>query len=107
MSQGLRQGWKELDSKTMGPRQSLVPVVEAHTAHDGGGGQWLQAIEGSSAISHPTLSPAGPGRGPPDVEAWELRGGLQSVQQELAQCTEQRDQAVAKVSMGESRGKMG
>ncbi|EMP25767.1 Centromere protein F [Chelonia mydas] len=46
----------------------------------------------------------GLGRGPPDVEAWELRGGLQSVQRELAQCTEQRDQAVAKVSALEQRG---
>ncbi|TFK12015.1 Centromere protein F [Platysternon megacephalum] len=56
--------------------------------------------ENSQGIPSPGEEPreenAGPGHGPPDLEAWELRGGLQSVQQELTQCTEQRDQAVAK-----------
>ncbi|XP_044879362.1 rootletin-like [Mauremys mutica] len=63
--------------------------------------------ENSQGIPSPGEEPreenAGPGRGPPGVEAWELRGGLQSVQQELAQCTEQRDQAVAKVRALERR----
>ncbi|XP_034633873.1 actin cytoskeleton-regulatory complex protein PAN1-like [Trachemys scripta elegans] len=63
--------------------------------------------ENSQGIPSPGEEPreenAGPGRGPPDVEAWELRGELQSVQQELAQCTEQRDQAVTKLSALERR----
>ncbi|XP_030426345.1 rootletin-like [Gopherus evgoodei] len=46
---------------------------------------------------------AGLGHGPPGMETWELRGGLQSVQRELAQCTEQRDQAVTKVRALERR----
>ncbi|XP_038264971.1 WW domain-binding protein 11-like [Dermochelys coriacea] len=63
--------------------------------------------EDSQRIPSPREEPreenAGPGRGPPDMEAWELRGELQSVQRELAQCTEQRNQAVAKVSALERR----
>ncbi|XP_065409039.1 uncharacterized protein LOC122173687 isoform X2 [Chrysemys picta bellii] len=63
--------------------------------------------ENSQGIPSPGEEPreenAGPGQGPPDMEAWELRGELQSVQQELAQCTEQRDQAVTKVSALERR----
>ncbi|KAG6939502.1 hypothetical protein G0U57_001602 [Chelydra serpentina] len=61
--------------------------------------------EDSQGIPSPGEEPreenAGLGRGPPDQEAWQLSGRL--AQQELAQCTEQRDQAVAKVSALERR----
>ncbi|XP_075795170.1 uncharacterized protein LOC106732466 isoform X2 [Pelodiscus sinensis] len=63
--------------------------------------------EDSQGIPPPGEEPReeneGPGCGPPDTEAWESRGQLQSVQQELAQCTEQRDQAVSKVSALQGR----
>ncbi|XP_053890099.1 rootletin-like [Malaclemys terrapin pileata] len=90
-------------SSTLGEEPLMHRGAAWHSVPPGG----PAPPENSQGIPSPGEEPreenAGPGQGPPDMEAWELRGELQSVQQELAQCTEQRDQAVTKVSALERR----
>ncbi|CAM2116851.1 unnamed protein product [Caretta caretta] len=89
------------------PKLGEEPLIHRgaawHSVPPGGPAPTEDSQRIPSHREEPREENSGPGRGPPDVEAWELRGGLQSVQQELAQCTEQRDQAVAKVSALERR----
>nr|XP_032660224.1 rootletin-like isoform X2 [Chelonoidis abingdonii] len=88
---------------TLGEEQLVHREAAWHSVPPGG----PAPPENSQGIPSPGEEPreenAGPGHGPPGMEAWELMGGLQSVQRELAQCTEQRDQAVAKVRALERR----
>ncbi|CAM5154685.1 unnamed protein product [Natator depressus] len=89
------------------PKLGEEPLVHRgaawHSVPPGGPAPTEDSQRIPSHREEPREENSGLGRGPPDVEAWELRGGLQSVQRELAQCTEQRDQAVAKVSALERR----
>ncbi|CAM4701025.1 unnamed protein product [Lepidochelys kempii] len=90
-------------SPKLGEEQLVHRGAAWHSVPPGGPAPTEDSQRIPSHREEPREENSGPGRGPPDVEAWELRGGLQSVQQELAQCTEQRDQAVAKVSALERR----
>ncbi|CAM4584687.1 unnamed protein product [Lepidochelys olivacea] len=90
-------------SPKLGEEQLVHRGAAWHSVPPGGPVPTEDSQRIPSHREEPREENSGPGRGPPDVEAWELRGGLQSVQQELAQCTEQRDQAVAKVSALERR----